>query len=138
MHKGIVISIHHEHAERILNGEKTLEIRKTVPQKVKLPYYIYMYETKGSGEGAVVGCFKCISHIEINDFNRGLHDRKSDEQKISIAKQACLRVEKLEDYASGDVIYGLTVSKPIHFSKSLPLSAFGLKFAPQSWQYLRN
>lgn len=41
----IMISISPEWVEKILNGEKTIEIRKTKP-KIELPCKVYIYETK--------------------------------------------------------------------------------------------
>lgn len=44
--KSFLISIKPEFVEKILNGEKTVEIRKTKPN-VKLPCKVYIYCTKG-------------------------------------------------------------------------------------------
>ena len=44
--KAIMISIKPEYVAKILNGEKTLEIRKTMP-KCELPIEVYIYCTKG-------------------------------------------------------------------------------------------
>lgn len=45
MPKAILISIKPEWCEKILNGEKTIEIRKTMP-KCELPIDVYIYCTK--------------------------------------------------------------------------------------------
>lgn len=47
--KAIMISIKPEFVEKILNGEKTIEIRKTM-SKCKLPCKVYIYCTKGKYE----------------------------------------------------------------------------------------
>ena len=47
MGKEILISIRPEFVEKILNGEKTIEIRKTMP-KCELPCKVYIYCTKQS------------------------------------------------------------------------------------------
>ena len=44
--KAIMISIQPQWVEKILNKEKTIEIRKTIP-KCKLPCKVYIYCTKG-------------------------------------------------------------------------------------------
>lgn len=44
--KSIMISIQPQWVEKILNGEKTIEIKKAIP-KCKLPCKVYIYETKG-------------------------------------------------------------------------------------------
>ena len=43
--KSILISIQPQFVEKILNGEKTIEIRKTIP-KCELPVKVYIYMTK--------------------------------------------------------------------------------------------
>lgn len=45
MNKSILISIQPKYVEKILNGEKTIEIRKTMP-KCELPIDVYIYCTK--------------------------------------------------------------------------------------------
>ena len=47
--KEILISIKPKWVEKILNGEKTIEIRKTMP-KCELPCKVYIYCTKGKEE----------------------------------------------------------------------------------------
>lgn len=44
--KSVMISIQPQWVEKILNGEKTIEIRKTMP-KCELPIKVYIYCTKG-------------------------------------------------------------------------------------------
>lgn len=46
MGKAILISIKPQYVEQILNGSKTIEIRKTMP-KCELPCKVYIYCTKG-------------------------------------------------------------------------------------------
>lgn len=46
--KSILISIQPQWVEKILNGEKTIEIRKTAP-KCELPCKVYIYCTYGQG-----------------------------------------------------------------------------------------
>ena len=51
--KAIMLSVHPEWVAKILNGEKTIEIRKSVPKDFK--GWVYIYETKyNSGGGKVV------------------------------------------------------------------------------------
>lgn len=47
--KSILISIQPQWVEKILNGEKTIEIRKTMP-KCELPCKVYIYCTKGKND----------------------------------------------------------------------------------------
>lgn len=48
MKKSIIISIKPKWVEKILNGEKTIEIRKSMP-KCDFPIDVYIYCTKGKG-----------------------------------------------------------------------------------------
>ena len=43
--KALILSVRHEHAYNILNGDKTLELRKSVPKCFK--GWVYVYVTKG-------------------------------------------------------------------------------------------
>ena len=62
--KSIMMSIKPEWVEKILNGEKTVEVRKTIP-RCKPPFKVYIYCTKGNTykesklKGKVVGEFIC-------------------------------------------------------------------------------
>lgn len=73
MAKAVLISIRPEWVEKILSGEKTLEVRKNRP-KLELPFKCYIYETQGrtetpwidedghtifKGRGLVIGEFLC-------------------------------------------------------------------------------
>lgn len=138
MNDKIMLSIHHEYAELIFGGKKTLEIRKTAPSSGSYPYIIYMYETKrDGGAGAVVGFFKCGAVIKTNAFGKALHYEQADGHRADIIARSCLTAEQLIDYANGDDIRGLVVGTPIRFPRPRPLSDFGLRRAPQSWQYLK-
>lgn len=48
MSKAVLISIRPEWARKILNGSKTVEIRKTAP-KCGVPFKCYIYCTAGGG-----------------------------------------------------------------------------------------
>ena len=52
--KAIMISIQPQWVEKILDGEKTIEIRKTVP-KCGLPCKVYIYCTRNKHLGLVIG-----------------------------------------------------------------------------------
>lgn len=53
MSKAVLMSIRPEWVEKILNGEKTIEIRKTMP-KCELPCKVYIYCTKNRHLACVV------------------------------------------------------------------------------------
>ena len=43
--RAILMSIRPEWCEKIFNGEKTIEVRKTAP-KLETPFTVYVYQTK--------------------------------------------------------------------------------------------
>lgn len=52
--KAILLSVQPEYVQKILNGEKTIEIRKSMP-KCELPVDVYIYCTKDKNEGWYLG-----------------------------------------------------------------------------------
>lgn len=46
MSKAVLVSIRPKWCEKIVNGEKTIEVRKTRP-KLETPFKCYIYETGG-------------------------------------------------------------------------------------------
>lgn len=64
----ILISIQPQWVEKILNGEKTIEIRKTIP-KCKLPCKVYIYCTKN--ERKYFNSIKCCESVLIDSFSLG-------------------------------------------------------------------
>lgn len=73
--KAVLMSIHPKWCEKIFNGEKTIEVRKSVP-KLETPFTVYVYQTKlkvnkgdsfmvvdalneNLGCGKVIGSFVC-------------------------------------------------------------------------------
>ena len=76
--KAVLISIRPEWVEKILNGEKTIEVRKTVP-KLETPFKCYIYCTYGNKRdnyslgkrGLVVGEFICDEILPIEVLDTG-------------------------------------------------------------------
>lgn len=55
----VMISIHPKWVDKIVSGEKTIEVKKSRPQ-LKTPFKCFIYETIGRGGcGKVVGEFVC-------------------------------------------------------------------------------
>lgn len=136
--KGTIIqAIHKEHADNILSGKKTLEIRKGAPSG-DFPYTVYLYETKNSGgQGLVVGLYTCKGKISLKYPSSLLKDEQARKILENCAKRACVTVEQLLDYADGGEIIAWVISEPIRFKKPRSLDMFGLEKPPQSWQYLK-
>lgn len=116
MSKAVLISIRPKWCEKIVNGEKTIEVRKTRP-KLEAPFKCYIYETGGFVEkdgtmtfmlgGTVIGEFMCdaISRVNICGFWDD-----SGKQLDNRLKETCLTSEKLCNYLNEKVGYGWHIS----------------------------
>ena len=111
--------------EKILAGEKDLEIRKTAPRAgaggpEPWPLLVLAYV---SGTGAVLGQFLCMGWVKSNCFRY-------------LASRSCVPAEDLEKYAGGKSLYGWIVGEAEEYETPSPLAEFGLTRPPMSWQYI--
>lgn len=132
MSKSVLISIRPKWVDKILNGEKTLEVRKTRPN-METPFKVYIYCTAGnlsykvnggmvcnvSGGKIVVGEFTCDNiatynydycpHPEIGmDYNCGDSWWEIADEDL---KSACLAEKEFRYYAFGrEAMYGWHIS----------------------------
>lgn len=123
MAKAVLISIRPEWVEKIANGEKTLELRKTEP-KLETPFKVYIYCTAGnlsykvndgmmcniSGGKLVVGEFTCdtcdrVEAIKAATGPYGIYDVDDD-----FVAQTGLVDGALWDYGKGATLYGWHIS----------------------------
>ena len=125
--KAVLMSMKPEWWEKILTGEKDLEIRKTAPvsgagEPEPWPLLVLVYV---SGTGAVQGQFSCQGYIKTN-LLAGIHQRAS------------LPLADLVDYAGGPgrSVCGWVVKDPEKYDKPSPLAEFGMNRPPMSWQYV--
>ena len=130
MSKAVLINIRPKWCEKIVNGEKTVEVRKTRP-KLETPFKCYIYETGGFVEkdgamtfmlgGTVIGEFMCdtISRVNICGFWDD-----SGKQLDNRLKETCLTSEKLCNYLGEKVGYGLHISGLKVYDKPKELDAF--------------
>ena len=123
MSKAVMISIRPKWCEKIVNGEKTIEVRKTRP-KLETPFRCYIYCTLPKyphedfiatdypkpqfyGGGKVIGEFMCdeIARVNISGFwdkgGRQLENRIAD---------TCLTPMALCEYMGERVCYGWHIS----------------------------
>lgn len=159
--KAVMISIRPEWCEKIANGRKTLEIRKTKP-KLETPFKCYIYCTKAKnvrnklyrlaedgivfklqrGDSKVIGEFICdsvLSHCEM--ANADLAERLG-----------CIRREKIREYAGEKEAFGWHISELKIYDEPKELSEFlvegsqtfdyppltKMKRPPQSWCYVEE
>ena len=118
----VLMSMKPEWWEKILAGEKTLEIRKSHPQNERLewPVTVLVYV---SGTGAVQGQFLCPGEVSY----RTMQD---------LEEMSCVPREDLLKYAKGRRLSGWIVQSPEKFDAPSPLAEFGLDRPPMSWQYV--
>ena len=97
MSKAVLISIHPKWCEKIISGEKTIEVRETRP-KMNPPFKCYIYEC---GNGKVIGEFLCDEIININGAGRIPSDA---------ARPTCLEPAELHQYLGAATGYGWHIS----------------------------
>lgn len=97
MSKAVLISIRPEWCEKIINGWKTIEVRKTRP-KMDTPFKCYIYKC---GNGKVVGEFLCDQIININGAGRIPSDA---------ARPTCLEPAELHRYLGAATGFGWHIS----------------------------
>lgn len=162
MRIAVLISIKPEWCSLIATGNKTVEIRKSIP-KLVTPFKCYIYCTKTSKgwffmnspdvrrDGKVIGEFVCdciISHCEMANADIAEH-------------QGRIKREELFEYSNGKELYGWHIFNLKIYDKPKELSEFSpakcgkkrcfncecfdaekpsctLKRPPQSWRYVEG
>lgn len=148
--KSVLISIRPKWCEKILSGEKTIEVRKTAPGEVPLKCYIYC--TKNGEElfvesdkrlapsklqkGKVIGEFICdkvdefykmrlpgfVTIRDCSDFGYLIDDNKLGAM--------CLSYGEVIDYGQGKTLYGWHISdlkiydKPKNLNEITPFCGY--------------
>lgn len=154
--KSVLISIRPVWIQKIFDGEKTVEIRKTRP-KIDLPFRCYIYCTNGFSppdsvvfqkgmRGYIVGEFVCYTISSVPEVSSRKPRTVKTLQLLGLAK---MTVQELEDYLKGKDGFGWHISDLKVYEKPKPLSEFKrwcgagkwetlerLKRAPQSWCYV--
>ena len=105
--KAVMISIQPKWVEKIANGEKTIEVRKSAPKEV--PFKCYIYETQGQyvkfthgahtkygyGRGKVIGEFICD---KVEMVNAKCSDYGIDLFYHDCLTNGCLTEREIEKY----------------------------------------
>lgn len=141
MSKAVLMSLNPKWLELILKGLKTKEVRKRAPL-LRTPFKVYLYCTmgeeawmagvKGKREsyqmnGMICGEATCVSITEVNPPFR------------NAPCGSCLSAKELYEYAGTNKnLSFMALENPIAYDEPKPLSGFGLKKAPQSWQYVEE
>ena len=93
----VLISVRPKWCEKIISGEKTIEVRKTRP-KMNPPFKCYIYKC---GNGKVIGEFLCDEIININGAGRIPSDA---------ARPTCLEPAELHQYLGAATGFGWHIS----------------------------
>lgn len=152
MNKAILMSIQPKWLVKILNGEKTIEIRKTMP-KCELPIDVYLYCTKDTKLQWAIGCLpvawgkgernerlldktmngKVVAKFTLNYVSTCLNTDYGNEE---ILKNTCLTKQELDDYIGKRKFFAWHIDNLVIFDEPKELNEFGLKRAPESYCYI--
>lgn len=127
MNKAVMLSIRPKWVEKIANGEKTIEVRKTRP-KLDTPFKAYIYCTMPDAKdphnilelhgadgkirkanGKVIGEFTCdrIYELEAKAHGGSYYVKNEDQPTTNfIARQSCLDLKDMHDYLHAQKGYG--------------------------------
>lgn len=146
MSRAVLISIRPEWCEKIVGGEKTIEVRKTRP-KLETPFKMYIYCTSGRpdlnipisperlmqdyldtgsmqslncplGNGKVIGEFVCDTYVADKTFG---HDALFN-------AAACMSEPDVVAYSAGTPLYGWHISNLKIYDTPKELSKFSRPF----------
>ncbi len=133
--KSVLISIQPKWVEKIANGQKTIEVRKTRP-KLETPFKCYIYETKGKqvehcdgcdvtyyGRGKVIGEFFCDKIYKVAGRWFGDYTRPFGTEAM-ILRESCLTLDELTNYLSLKNGYAWHISDLKIYDKPKELSEF--------------
>ena len=134
--KAIMISIQPQYVEKILNGEKTIEIRKTKP-KCELPCKVYIYctmpnkqENRKPHSWEVVWLKRVVAEFTLNkvdilerDLNDWLPKNRYDVSN-DLLKDINLNQNELWNYGQGKTLYAWHIDDLKIYDKPKELSEF--------------
>ena len=139
MSKAVMMSICPKWCEKIVNGEKTIEVRKTRP-KLETPFKCYIYRTKGTVPhiindkwvqmevgGTVIGEFTCDRIYELETRSPGgIYYVKGENQPTTnaVARQSCLTLKDMHEYLKSAKGYGWHISDLKIYDEPKVLSEF--------------
>lgn len=132
--KSVLISIQPKWVEKIVKGEKTIEIRKTRP-KLETPFKCYIYCTYGKENenymlgkrGKVIGEFVCDRIDTVASIRTHCMDYITVNDKLDthLGKISCLNVDELGKYLGFNKDgYGWHISDLKIYDKPKPIMKF--------------
>ena len=132
----VLISIKPEWVQKIISGEKTIELRKSFPKK-PTPFRCFIYVTKDfkandpydfwASRGKVLVEVNIVKDITTHSL--GYYKQCGDD---------CLTDEQRESYLGGKIGHGWLLRQIKVYDTPRPLSDFNLRVPPQSWCYVNE
>ena len=133
--KAVMLSLRPQWCEKIFNGSKTIEVRKSRPS-IDTPFTVYVYQTKHKGGkkivsevlnsvyggGKVIGSFVCDRVRLCIPF--GLKGHLLPQK---VYREMCLTKEQLDKYGGLKTLYGWHITEPKLFDKPRELREFYTK-----------
>ena len=163
--KAVMLSLRPQWCEKIFNGSKSIEVRKSRPS-IPTPFKVLVYETKGrkfnqkenkdlqqlflrmgleQAQGHVIGSFVCDRIDEYAYETIACAKYEVNGADVAEHKRynagACLTAEEMFEYSNGKSLYGWHITEPKLFNKPRELGEFldgrgrPIKRAFQSWGY---
>lgn len=139
--KAVMISIQPKWCEKIANGQKTIEVRKTRP-KIDTPFKCYIYETNWKDNsywsyrhkgklGKVIGHFVCDRIEELHEYEltpSKNHYELEKERLDLFLKYSCLSYDEICEYRKNlpyfKPLYGWHISNLVIYEQPKELSEF--------------
>lgn len=120
LHRPVILSILPQYWEKIMSGQKTLELRLSAPIcEPSFPVLVYVSKRKKS----LVGAFFCTGVETIQ------------EPTAEMLEQICVTEQEFNEYAKGRAVKLWRISNVECFRNPVPIEKIGLKQGPQSWRY---
>ena len=135
--KIVLLSIKKEWLDKIASGEKTIELRKSMPSAIKFPFAALCYETKANGgAGMIKGAFLVDKFGVLAPVSFGPRDVADPLSATNeFQRKSLVSISEMDKYmGSSKFLYGWYVSGYIPLACSL--EDLDVKRAPQSWQYI--
>lgn len=139
MSKAVLISIKPKWAEKIVNGYKTIEVRRTRP-KIDTPFKCYIYCTYGQENenymigkrGKVIGDFVCDRIEPLTEYDL-LYEGHYVEKETRVPTE-----ELLSYKGKNDFLYGWHISDLKIYDKPILLDELGVNRPPQSYMFVEE
>lgn len=144
MSRALMMSIRPEWCRKIFSGEKTVELRKSVPDSRRLdweyPFKVLVYCTKNRRDwtkedagtyGKVIGEFTCSGIIWAT---------KDGKPKEHVLQAACVSSVQYAEYTAGRAVqvFGFKIENPVRYQRPRELVEYGLSRPPQNWCYVED